>query len=165
MLDCSVPLISFLCSKPECVWNTDTRFYREGCWTELGQHWSCQCPDNGHLLEDFKDHVLHMAFDVSNDMCFHHGCPPDSCHLKLFFNKQNFSHVVVRICHFLPQCLHGTAVLKMISKCNYMSYESLVLLLGPVNNICNQSEVRVYSELYKSSLKNVRCNIFSWVLL
>jgi hypothetical protein len=91
-----VPLISFLCSEPGC-WNADTRFYRAGCWAELGQHWSCQCPDHGHILKDIKDHVLHMAFDVSNDMYFHHGCPPDSCHLKLFFNKQNFSHVVVRI--------------------------------------------------------------------
>ena len=104
-----------------------------------------------------------MAFDVSNDMYFHHGCPPDSCHLKLFFNKQNFSHVVVRIyvTFFLSVYMGITAVLKPISKCNYMSYESLVLFLGPLDNFCNQSEVRVYNELYKSSLKNVQCNLFS----
>jgi hypothetical protein len=145
-------LISFLCSEPGC-WNADTRFYRAGCWAELGQHWSCQCPDHGHILKDIKDHVLHMAFDVSNDMYFHHGCPPDSCHLKLFFNKQNFSHVVVRIyvTFFLSVYMGITAVLKPISKCNYMSYESLVLFLGPLVNFCNQSEVRVYNELYKSS--------------
>ena len=161
-----MPLISFLCSEPGC-WNADTRFYRAGCWAELGQHWSCQCPDHGHILKDIKDHVLHMAFDVSNDMYFHHGCPPDSCHLKLFFNKQNFSHVVVRIyvTFFLSVYMGITAVLKPISKCNYMSYESLVLFLGPLDNFCNQSEVRVYNELYKSSLKNVQCNLFSWVLL
>lgn len=60
-----------------------TRLDREGGGAQPGWHGPGQRPGHGDLLAGLQDVLLHMAWDLLDDLHLHHGCPTHQNHLIL----------------------------------------------------------------------------------